>query len=161
MITCSFEDGGEAKLRHVVTDNIVLNDKKQILLVKRALHVLEGGKYALIGGYVDRNERISHTVEREILEETGYKSKIDYLLHVKDSPDRPNDSERQNISFVFVAHALEKVGSADDESTEQTWFNLDALPPKEQFAFDHYDDIERYLKTLDHPSACNHLLNIS
>lgn len=160
MITCSFEDGGEAKLRHVVSDNIVLNEKNQILLVKRSLHVLEGGKYALVGGYVDRNETIRHTVEREILEETGYQSKIDYLLRIKDNPDRPNDNERQNISFVFVAHALAKVGQPDNESTEQTWFDLDKLPPKEDFAFDHFSDIELYLKTKDNPSACNHLVSI-
>ncbi len=161
MITCMFEDNGEAKLRHVVVDTIVLNEDNQILLVKRALHTLEGGKYALVGGYVDRNESIRHTVEREILEETGYTSKIDYLLRIKDNPDRPNDNERQNIAFVFVAHAIEKVGKPDNESTEQTWFNLDNLPPKDQIAFDHYNDIEVFLKSRDNPSACNHLVSIT
>ncbi len=160
MITCMFEDNAEAKLRHAVADVIVLNNSNQILLVKRALHIKEGGKFGLVGGFVDRNETVTQTVVREVLEETGYNCRIDYFLRIKDSPDRPNDAERQNISFVFVVHALEKVGIPDNESTEQTWFDLDKLPSKDQMAFDHFDDIQYYLSNPANPTACNRLISI-
>ena len=144
MLTCVFEDGGKTSLRHVVVDTLVIKDNK-ILLVKRALHLSNGGKFGLIGGYVDRDETIREAVHREVLEETGYKVEIVRLLRIKDNPDRPRE-DRQNIAFSYIAHALEKVGDADDESTEVTWFDLDKLPGENEFAFDHYEDIALYKK---------------
>lgn len=145
MLTCKFEDGNEASLRHVVVDTLVLKNN-QILLVKRALRLTNGGKFGLVGGFVDRDETLEEAVRREVLEETGYKVKVERMLRIKDSPKRRGE-DRQNISFSYIATALEKVGETDDESTEVTWFNLDKLPPEDQFAFDHYEDIQLYLKT--------------
>ena len=71
MINCEFENGNKASLRHVVVDNLVLKDGK-ILLVKRTGKLLEGGKWGLAGGYVDRDETVKEAAKREILEETGY-----------------------------------------------------------------------------------------
>lgn len=145
MITCKFEDGNPASLRHVVVDTLVIKNKK-ILLVKRAPHLLNGGKFGLIGGFVDRDETLEQAVLREVLEETGYKVKIERMLRIKDSPNRRGE-DRQNISFSYIATALEKVGEPDNESTEVTWFDLDKLPLEEEFAFDHYEDVTLYLKT--------------
>lgn len=39
VITCRFESGHEAALRHVVTDNIVLRGS-EVLLVKRSRHLI-------------------------------------------------------------------------------------------------------------------------
>jgi 8-oxo-dGTP diphosphatase len=144
MINCIFENGNKASLRHVAVDILIINNNK-ILLVKRALRLIEGGKYGLIGGYLDRDETIIEGAIREVKEETGYNINIIGLLRIKNKPDRDGE-DRQIISFVFVAEALDKVGEADDESTEVTWFDLNNLPAKENFAFDHYDDIALYLK---------------
>jgi 8-oxo-dGTP diphosphatase len=144
MINCVFENNNKALLRHVTAEVIVTKENK-ILLVKRALRLLEGGKYGLIGGYLDRDETITEGAIREVREETGYNINIIGLLRIKNKPDRPGE-DRQNVSFVFVAEALDKVGEADDESTEVTWFDLNNLPAKENFAFDNHDDIALYLK---------------
>src|SRR3989344_2146395 len=145
MLTCSFEDGQKASLRHVVIDSLVFKGD-EILLVKRIVKLLEGGKWGLIGGFVERDETIEQAAEREVLEETGYKVLGLKLLRVKDDPMRPNE-DRQNIAFVYFCTAQEKVGEADSESSEQRWFPFSALPPKEEVAFDHYDDIEFYLRS--------------
>ena len=145
MITCKFEDGNESSLRHVVVDTLVIKNK-QILLVKRAPHLLNGGKFGLVGGFVDRDETLEEAVHREVLEETGYKVKVERMLRIKDDPNRRGE-DRQNISFSFIAIALDKIGEADNESTEVTWYDLDKLPPADQFAFDHFEDIQFYLKT--------------
>ncbi len=146
MISCSFEDGGSASLRHVVTDVLVVEENK-ILIIKRAQHLSNGGKYALIGGYVDRDETIEQCAVREVKEETGYDIVIDRLLRIKDSPERPQE-DRQNISFVYVAHPTSKTGLSDAEVSEMRWYDLQNLPPKDSFAFDHYQDIQLYLSTL-------------
>lgn len=143
MIQCIFEHGHKTSLRHIVVDILVLKDDK-ILLVKRADRLIEGGKWAMIGGYMERNENLKQAVEREIFEETGYKVKDITLLTINDNPDRPNE-DKQNISFVYFCTGLEKEGNADDESTKQQWFPFNKLPSVEEIAFDHYQNIQIYL----------------
>ena len=143
MITCKFENGNAALLRHVVVDALVLKND-EILLVKRSHKLFEGGKWALVGGFVDRDETIQEAARREILEETGYEVDDITLFRIIDSPHRQGE-DRQNISFVYFCKTLEKVGEADDESDEQRWFSLSALPPQEQMAFDHFTIIQLYL----------------
>lgn len=128
MINCELENGNKVSLRHVVVDNLVIQDGK-ILLVKRISKLLEGGKWGLVGGFVERNETVKEAAVREILEETGYKVEDITLLRIIDTPDRPAE-DRQNISFVNFCTAAEKVGTADNESEKQEWFELSALPPQ-------------------------------
>lgn len=144
MITCTFENGGKGNLRHVTADTLVLKEGK-ILLVKRVGKLLEGGKWGLVGGFVDRNETVIQAAAREVMEETGYTIGGLTLLQILDNPDRPHE-DRQNIAFVYYGQAGEKTGQPDDESSEQKWFPLDLLPAREEMAFDHYEDILEYLK---------------
>lgn len=147
MITCQFEDGNKVSLRHVVTDTLLLNKKNEILLVKRAPHLLCGNMYGVVGGYVERDETVAETVVREVKEETGYEVTSFFLFRIIDKPDRPKE-DRQNISFVYVAIAGEKTGKPDNESLHMKWFPLDKLPSEKEFAFDHYEDIALYKKYL-------------
>jgi ADP-ribose pyrophosphatase YjhB (NUDIX family) len=141
MITCKFEDGKEVMLRHAVVDVLVVKDN-QLLMVKRTAKLLEGGKWGIIGGYVERDETLKQTVEREVMEETGYSIKDIKLLTIRDNPDVPGDNNRQNISFVYFCKAIQKVGEADWESDEQKWFDFTNLPSESKIAFDHF----KYIK---------------
>jgi ADP-ribose pyrophosphatase YjhB (NUDIX family) len=148
MIKCRFENGNEASLRHVCVDMLVLRTSadgqgEEVLLVRRAPQLLEGGKWALIGGYMERDENLQEAAAREIFEESGYRVKDLTLLTVHHRPDRPHE-DRQNISFVFFCQAQNQEGASDWEVTEQTWFSLNALPPLEELAFDHALDIQMY-----------------
>jgi 8-oxo-dGTP diphosphatase len=142
MLTCIFENGNKASLRHVTVDALVLKDGK-VLLVKRTGKLLEGGKWGLVGGYVDRDETVKQAIAREALEETGYKVKNITLLTIRDNPDRPKE-DRQNISFIFFCNAAEKVGESDWEVDDQKWFHFDELPSEENIAFDHYTNLQLY-----------------
>ena len=144
MITCTFENGAKANLRHAVVDTLVIQENK-ILLVRRTKKLLEGGKWGLVGGFVDRNETLKQAVKREVFEETGWEIKDIVFLRVKDRPDRPHE-DRQNISFVFTAKATEKTGEGDWESDNVQWFALNSLPSEKEIAFDHAEDIEFYKK---------------
>lgn len=149
MLKCTFEDGGPAYhgLRHVVTDCIVIKDS-QILLIKRALHLTNGGKWGLAGGYVGVDETVEEAALRELKEEAGYTGRVIKFLEMTDSPARRGDDlNRQNIAIVYLIEAGEKVGDMDDETTEVKWFPLDQLPPQDGIAFDHYQLIQNYLKT--------------
>ena len=145
MIRCIFEHGNEGFLRHAVVDVLVLKDNK-LLLVKRTAKLLEGGKWALIGGFMERDETLEEAVKREILEESGWEVEDVNLLRVIDSPKRRNE-DRQNVSFVYVCTATQKVGEPDWESDDQRWFGWDELPALEEIAFDHADIIAAYRET--------------
>ena len=149
MITCYFEDNHKTLLRHVVVDNLLI-DKNKILLVKRGPKYLEPNKWGLPGGFVDRDETTSQAAQREVLEETGYKTKVIDLFRIVDSPDRPKE-DRQNIALVYLLKPLKKIGQSDHEVTDVKWFDLNKLPKPEKIAFDHYDNIKLYLKYLKKP----------
>ncbi len=151
MLTCTFEDGGKASLRHIVVNLLIFKDKK-ILLVKRASHLLEGGKWGLVGGFMDRDENLEGTASRETTEETGYSIKNLKLFRIVDNPKRRNE-DRQNVAFIYTADANEKISHGNSESTEIKWFDLNNLPKREEFAFDHFEQIELYLKYQKKPFA--------
>ena len=144
MISCTFEDGGKASLRHAVVDALVLKDSK-VLLVKRTDKLLEGGKWGLIGGFVERDETAEKALSREVFEETGYRLKTINFFTIIDIPNRKNE-DRQNIAFVYICEVGQKEGTPDKEATKQEWFDLDNLPKEEEIAFDHYQIINLYLK---------------
>ncbi len=153
MLKCIFENNAEASLRHVAVHAIAVKDH-QILLVKRAPHLTNGEKYAFPGGFVDRDETTSEAALREFQEETGYSGKIIQLFRICDTPNRRGE-DRQNIAFDYVVEVGEKISTPDQEATEIRWFDFDALPSPEEFAFDHLEHIQRYKKYMDHSEEMN------
>jgi 8-oxo-dGTP diphosphatase len=143
VITCAFEDGKRALLRHVVVHAIVEREGA-VLLVKRAPHLGEGGKWGLPGGFLDRDENLEQAVLRELREETGWRGEVRGLLRVNSRPDRPRDRGQQNVAFDFLVAALERVGEPDHEQTAVDWVPLDRLPP---LAFDHGESVALYVRT--------------
>jgi ADP-ribose pyrophosphatase YjhB (NUDIX family) len=143
MITCTFESGARAALRHVVVHAVVERDGA-LLLVRRAPHLSEGGKWGLPGGFLDRDERLVDGVLRELREETGWTGEVRRLLRVNSRPDRPRE-DRQNVAFDFLITPRERVGEPDRESTAVEWVPIDRLPSLESLAFDHGETIRRYL----------------
>jgi len=144
MLTCTFEDGGTAALRHITLTAILVQDGK-ILLAKRAPHLSEGGKWCLPGGYMDRDETTIEGIRREVREETGYDSHVLSLVRIIDRPDRPRE-DRQNVEFTFVVQPLKKISDTDKETSELQWFALDKIPPEAEMAFDHWESVAIYLR---------------
>src|SRR4051794_23242359 len=123
MIICRFENGAEARLRHVVVHAIVEKDGA-LLLEKRAGPLLESGKWGLPSGYLDRDETVEEAVVREVLEETGWMSQVVSLFRINSKPDRPKE-DRQNVAFEYIVRPIEKVGVGDHESSKVEWIPFD------------------------------------
>jgi 8-oxo-dGTP diphosphatase len=149
MITCTFEKGHTASLRHVVVHALCVKDNS-ILLVRRVPELLEGGKWSLPGGFLDRDETFKEGVLRELKEETGWEGEIRMLFHITSDPNRPHE-DRQNIAVSYVVKPAHPSGTPDKESTQIEWISLDDLPPKEDIAFDHGEIIALYVKYLRSP----------
>lgn len=146
MITCKFEDGGDAQLRHVTVGALLINEKKEILLVKRASKH-RFGKYTIPGGFLSRDESTEQATLRELKEETGYEGKILELFRVNDNPQRPKE-DRQNVDFLYTVEKTGGVATLNPEVSEITWFCEELLPSEEEFAFDHRDSIQKYFEYL-------------
>ena len=151
MINCTFEDGNKASLRHVVVHAIVENDGK-ILLVKRKPHLLEGGKWGLPSGFLDRDETAEQGTLRELKEETGWEGEIISLFRINSNPNRPME-DRQNVVIEFTVKPLHKVSERDNESTEVEWIPEDDIPNLGELAFDHGETIKLYLEYKKNPHA--------
>jgi 8-oxo-dGTP diphosphatase len=149
MINCTFENGPRASLRHVVV-HAVVEREAALLLVRRAPHLLEGGKWGLPGGFLDRDESLSDGVLRELREETGWEGKVSALMRINSRPDRPHE-DRQNVAFDFVVTPLRRVGEPDEESSAVEWVPIDRLPPLHTLAFDHGDTVHLYLTSRGKP----------
>jgi len=144
MITCTFEKGYTAKLRHIVVHAIVEKDNG-ILLVKRAGDLLESGKWGLPGGFLDRDETAAQGALRELKEETGWEGKIISLFRINTNPVRPHE-DRQNVSFDFLVKPLRKIADGDHESSKVEFIPFSKLYPSNKLAFDHGESIKLYLK---------------
>ncbi|MBD3299927.1 MAG: NUDIX domain-containing protein [Candidatus Moranbacteria bacterium] len=143
MITCEFENGNSTKnLRHVTVEAII-EKKGRILLTKRAKHLVQGGKYCIPGGFLDKGENTKEGILREVREETGYQARIIDLFQIVDEPNR-NDQFNQNVSFVYLVEMIKQLSEPDNEVDELAWFTLDKLPPGRKIAFDHAKRIKKY-----------------
>src|SRR5215467_2908722 len=141
VITCTFEDGGRAGLRHVVL-HAVVERNEHLLLVRRAPHLSEGGKWGLPGGFLDRDETLAAGILRELREETGWEGRVLTLLRVNSRPDRPRE-DRQNVAFDFLVEPIEKRGEPDDESSDVQWIPMDHVRALD-LAFDHMETVRAY-----------------
>jgi len=149
MIKCKFENSDKASLRHVTVDAITTNiEQDKILLHKRTGKILEGEKWALPGGFLERDEKADEAVLRELKEETGYDGEIVKLFRINTRPDRKGE-DRQNVTFVFLINACGEGGKSDWEVDEIKWFALDEIPGENEVAFDHYENIKLYKEYLE------------
>ena len=147
MITCTFENNNRSSLRHTTVNTIVMKDGK-VLLGKRGTFngkpIPESGKWGLLGGFFDRDENLTQAAIREVMEESGWEISDLKLFRINDNPNRPKE-DRQNVDIIFVAKAIKKIKTSDEEVSELQWFSLDELP---EIAFDHGESLELYKKYL-------------
>ena len=150
MISCEFENGNKALrgLRHVTVGAIVVNEKNEVLLVKRAADMHNGGKFTIPGGFLDRDETTAQATLRELREETGYDGEIVCLFRINDNPNRPKE-DRQNVDFLYIVKAVGGNATVNEEVTNIGWFSKHNVPKEEEFAFDHRKAIMTYFEYLE------------
>jgi 8-oxo-dGTP pyrophosphatase MutT (NUDIX family) len=150
-IQCTFPQKFTAQLRHVVV-HAILHRNGEVLLVKRHPSLLEGGKWAIPGGYTSRDEYAGESALRELQEETGWKGKDPVLFRISTNPHRRNDPY-QNVGFDYGITPDTQVGEMDWESTEMAWFSFSKLPDMSEIAFDHYEILSLFSNWLKHKHA--------
>jgi len=116
----------------------------QILLIRRKNPPYQG-MWALPGGFMEIDETLEETAERELEEETGLKN-VD-LKQFKTFSQVDRDPRTRVVTTVFYGMvSLENsfaVGGDDAERAE--WFAVDNLPP---VGFDHGQIIRLLLEQI-------------
>ena len=119
----------------VTVDGVIITNGK-ILLVKRRNSPFKH-KWALPGGFVEYGETTEAAVLREILEETGLKTKIKNLRGVYSDPNR--DPRGHTVSVVYSMEKIKGELKQGDDAIDAKFFELGNLPC---LAFDHYKIIK-------------------
>ena len=120
----------------LTADCVVVNDRNEILLVKRGNEPFKGC-WALPGGFMEMDETIVHCAVRELEEETGLVvSEQDLrLIGIYSAPGR--DPRGRTVTAAYLVRSGQWVVDsilAGDDAAEVHWWPLNALPP---LAFDH------------------------
>ena len=118
------------KSPRVTVDGVIII-KGQILLVKRKNSPFKN-KWALPGGFVEYGETTEAAIQREILEETGLKTKIKNLSGVYSDPNR--DPRGHTVSVVYAMEKVEGNLKHGYDAIDVKFFELGNLPC---LAFDH------------------------
>lgn len=127
------------KVPKITTDGIIINNKK-ILLIKRKNPPFQG-MWALPGGFVEYNETTEKAVIREIIEETGLKTKIHKLAGVYSDPKR--DPRGHTITIVYILEIIGGKLLANDDAADVEFFSLNNLP---NLSFDHEEIIKEIIQ---------------
>jgi len=122
--------------RPAVTVDIIIfrlsGNKPEVLLIERANEPYRG-KWALPGGFVDKDEPLEDAAARELEEETNLKGILLTQMHTFGSPGR--DPRGHTVSVVYVGYLPEgMVAKAGDDAARTGWFGLNEIP---EMAFDH------------------------
>jgi len=136
-------DSGKRKLERssgpwLTVDGIIESGGK-VLLVKRGRPPFEG-RYALPGGFVESGETVESAVLREILEETGLRTRISQLAGVYSDPKR--DPRGHTVSVVYELKVIGGKLKGGDDAAEAKFFLISRIPP---LAFDHDKVLREHL----------------
>ena len=127
------------KTPRITIDGIIIKDQK-ILLVKRKNDPFKD-KWALPGGFVEYGEKTEDAVIREVLEETGLRTKITQLAGVYSDPNR--DPRGHTITIVYMLDIIGGELKAGDDASDVKFFNAEELP---KLSFDHDKIIDETLQ---------------
>lgn len=110
---------------------VVLNDKNEILVLKRSKeHRLNPGKYDLPGGHIEENESLRDSILREIKEETELEVIFGEIIDVVEFPkDNPLfREEKRGIRCICYSNS-DKV-KLSPEHEEYEWLSLEKAAEK-------------------------------
>ena len=107
----------------LTTDGVIFKNN-EILLIKRNNDPFKG-KWALPGGYVEYGEKVEDAVVREVLEETGIKTKISDLLGVYSDPNR--DPRGHTITVVYILEIQGGELKSGDDAYDAKFFGFNEL----------------------------------
>ena len=114
-----------------VFKGIVFDKENNILIDNRKEEKLKevDGKWELPGGKMEFGETPEETVKREVMEETGYKVKIEKMLtYTKTEIIEYKEKLQHTVIFYYICKVIEKQeGSNDRKINKIKWIAKDEI----------------------------------
>ncbi len=124
--------------RGISVDAIIVNDKNELLLIKRGAEPFKG-YWALVGGYIDWDESAEDAVKREVTEEIGMQVTEIIFVGAYTNPDR---HPKQVIDLAYLVKTTGEPKAGDDAEAYK-WVGIHQLP--NELAFDHREIINDFI----------------
>jgi 8-oxo-dGTP diphosphatase len=119
-------------------------DDLRVLLIKRRYPPF-AGVWAIPGGFVNIDEGLEETAQRELFEETGLKDVYLEQLYTFGSPARDPRMRVISVAYFAVVPWSENPLRAGNDASEAVWHSISELPV---LAFDHAMIVEYALTRL-------------
>jgi len=119
---------------------ILLDDKKQVFLIKRNTEPFKGF-WMMPGGHIKVGETLEECIKREMIEETSMRIEIDKLFNVHSDPDQ--DPRHHALVVFYVGHVVEGEFSSSIEASDGQWFDLNNTP--KEMAFHHRKILDKFI----------------
>lgn len=122
---------------------ILIKDGKTLLSRRYKTRWMDG-KYSLIAGHLDGNEKVSEAMIREAVEEAGIKVSKEDLKPIKVL--HRNSGDREYMDFFFIAEKWKGEPSIREPNKcdDMGWFPLNRLPentlPYVKNVIENYND---------------------
>ena len=128
----------------------IFDEQGRIFLTRRA----DNGQWCLPGGGIEPGESVGEACEREVLEETGMRVRMNRLVGVYSHPDQltvyPDGNKSHIVALHFEADLVDGAPTLSDETTDFRYFHLQEIDRLEMFGRHR----ERIVDTLEkHPEA--------
>lgn len=114
---------------------VVFNERGHVLLVEHVFHPYH--PWGLPGGWVDRREDPSYTIQREMQEELELHVDVGPILIVS------VDNNESHIDIAYMCYARSNIGSLSHELLDFRWIPIAELPRLHNF---HNRAIQRALE---------------
>lgn len=98
---------------------VIINDRHEVLLVK---HTYRQTPWSLPGGYLKRGEHPREGMEREILEETGLRVRVEKLIKTA------HDPVTARLDITCYGKFIEGTFTKSAEVSECGFFSINSLP---------------------------------
>ncbi|MED1203844.1 NUDIX hydrolase [Heyndrickxia acidicola] len=105
----------------------ILNEKNEILLLRRYNTGYEDGNYSVVAGHLDGNEEVAEAACREAYEEAGMIIQKEDV-HVIQTMHRKSKEERIDFFVTVERWSGELTNKEPEKCDELNWFPLEELP---------------------------------
>lgn len=129
----------------VCVNAIVVNDKNQILLTKRAEPPYQGG-WGIISGYADvQDDNLEASVRREVKEETNLDVEVTHLVGVitDTGGEAPADSRFFVVQVAYVARVIGGSWQPSAEAAAHRWVSIEEAR-REKLIFNHTEVVQQF-----------------
>ncbi len=103
------------------------NDDLKVLLIQRDLEPFEG-QWALPGGFIEIDERLSDAARRELKEETGVTANVLEQFYTFGRPDRDPRERIITVAYYALIPNDELSLAAGDDARDAQLYSTDELP---------------------------------